>query len=760
MKLPPDMTVENALEVYNNDSDVEYAEPNYYVYFTKTPDDISFSKLWGLHNTGQSVNETSGTSDADIDAPEAWEITTGSSDVVVAVVDSGVDYNHPDLSANIWTNAGEIEDNGIDDDGNGYVDDVRGWDFVDDDNVPLDSHDHGTHVAGIIAAVGDNATGITGVGWTAKIMVLKAGTAFGTIVDTVSAIEYASANGAHIINCSYGSPNFSQTEKDAIDASSAVVICAAGNDGTNNDISPNYPSDYTSSNIISVAATDQNDGLATFDTGSSNFGVTSVDVAAPGTNIYSSRPSRQTVWSDNFDDNDISDWSTGGKNNTWGTTDEMAVSGSYSLTDSPGANYQNDTDSWIRAPGLDLSTFNGSKLEFKIRGHSEAGYDYLELQVSTDLANWLNMGIIYDDYSDDWYLSIFDLGAYDGQSTVYIRFRFISDSTNVNVGWYIDDVIVTAASSSYDGTEYQFFEGTSMAAPIVSGIAALVKAQSPALTHTEIKSAIENGVDAVPALEGTVATGGRVNAVRALKPLSPSNLSATVESSAQIDLSWADNSSNESGFKIERKICEMISDSNEERWESDGTEIDSGGIRSVSGGNNADIYVQIAAVSEGVTSFSDTDCSDELIYYYRVRSYNPNGNSDYSNEGTTMSVNSGGGGGGLCFIATAAFGSSLEPNVKILRQFRDRFLIDNKLGKSFVSFYNAYSPPIAGFITSYDSLRSMVRVLLLPVIGMSWFALRFGLASTMLVISFFGVGVIGLTVFLIRNRRTRQSRVF
>ena len=134
IKLPEDMTVEQALEVYKSDPDVEYAEPNYYCYATATfPNDPLFGDLWGLNNDG----------DNDIDAPEAWDITTGSSDVIIAVIDSGVDYNHPDLAANVWTNPGETPGDGQDNDGNGHVDDVMGWDFVDDDNDPIDSDDHG-----------------------------------------------------------------------------------------------------------------------------------------------------------------------------------------------------------------------------------------------------------------------------------------------------------------------------------------------------------------------------------------------------------------------------------------------------------------------------------------------------------------------------------------------------------------------------------------------------------------------------------------
>src|SRR5262249_48878129 len=149
----------------------------------------SFSSLWGLHNTGQ----TGGTPDADIDAPEAWDVTTGSSSVVVAVIDTGVDYTHPDLAANIWTNAGEVPGNGVDDDHNGYVDDVHGYDFVNNDGDPMDDHFHGTHVAGTIGAVGNNGTGVAGINWNVKIMALKFldGNGGGYASDAIRAVNYA-----------------------------------------------------------------------------------------------------------------------------------------------------------------------------------------------------------------------------------------------------------------------------------------------------------------------------------------------------------------------------------------------------------------------------------------------------------------------------------------------------------------------------------------------------------------------------------------
>ncbi|MDX1707267.1 MAG: S8 family peptidase, partial [Desulfobacterales bacterium] len=345
VQLPEGTDIDEALEIYLEDPDVEHAEPNYVVSADiAPPDDSYFNRLWGLHNTGQNVNGTNGTNDADIDALEAWDVTTGSSDVVVAVIDSGVDVNHEDLEANLWINTGEVADNGIDDDANGYIDDINGWDFLVNDNDPRDAHGHGTHVAGTIAAVGDNNKGVTGVSWSAKIMVLRFLDAWGlgSTANAIAAIEYASSMGADIINNSWGGGGYNQALKDAIDASGALVVCAAGNSSRNNDSIPHYPSSYTSTNIIAVAATNQNDQLAGF----SNYGNVSVDVAAPGTNIYSAAPGRETIWQDNFDDGNINGWTTGGTNNTWNATDQQSYSGAYSLTDSPGANYLNNTNSW------------------------------------------------------------------------------------------------------------------------------------------------------------------------------------------------------------------------------------------------------------------------------------------------------------------------------------------------------------------------------------------------------------------------------
>lgn len=292
--LPKDLPVEKAVTIYENVPFVEYAEPDFVLEPTKFPNDPFFDRLWGLHNTGQ----TGGDYDVDIDAPQAWNVSVGDPDTTVAVIDSGVNIGHPDLKDNIWINPGEIPRNGKDDDNNGYVDDTRGWDFINDDPSVYDRQDgerHGTHVAGTIAAVGNNDRGVTGVNWRASIVPLKfLGPEGGFVSDAVEAIDYAVAEGVDISNNSWGGGFYSQTLKDAIDRADAaghLFVAAAGNGGSDgmgddNDQNPFYPASYDSSNIISVAATNKGDYLTRF----SNYGDTTVDLGAPGLNILSTLP--------------------------------------------------------------------------------------------------------------------------------------------------------------------------------------------------------------------------------------------------------------------------------------------------------------------------------------------------------------------------------------------------------------------------------------------------------------------------------------
>ncbi len=289
VKLARGASAERAIAMYRARPDVEYVEPNYLRTIAATPDDPSFPQQWGLNNVGQ----TGGIADADIDAPEAWDITTGSNDVVVAIIDSGVDYLHADLAANIWSNPGECTGNGVDDDGNGYVDDCHGIDTFDGDPDPRDQNGHGTHVAGIVGATGNNAVGVTGVAWNVKILPCKFMNMFGQGSDAqaIECLEYVAALKARGVNVIASNNSWSglwpgQALYDAIRAQmdqGILFVGAAGNSGWDNDGAiAEFPCSFNLPNILCVANYTDQDALAS----SSGFGSSTVHLAAPGTAIY------------------------------------------------------------------------------------------------------------------------------------------------------------------------------------------------------------------------------------------------------------------------------------------------------------------------------------------------------------------------------------------------------------------------------------------------------------------------------------------
>ncbi len=283
VELPAGTSVAEAAAAFEADPDVAFAEPNSVRHIADlVPNDPMFAS----------------TQMAKISAPSAWDLTTGSSSVIVAVLDSGVAYDHEDLATNIWTN--DDPPGGGDDDGNGFVDDTHGWDFVQDDPTPLDFNSHGTHVAGTIGGVGNNNKGVAGVNWTVSIMPIRAGDFYGSLEssDIVNGVIYACANGARVVNESFTGGFSNSAEIAAMSApacANTLFVAAAGNDTVDTDSFGNaqFPCNYTLANVICVAATTSSDTLAPF----SNFGTTSVDLAAPGVSIQSSIPRWSAVGS-------------------------------------------------------------------------------------------------------------------------------------------------------------------------------------------------------------------------------------------------------------------------------------------------------------------------------------------------------------------------------------------------------------------------------------------------------------------------------
>jgi subtilisin family serine protease len=493
VKIPDGESVEEAIAAYGLQADVEYAEPNYYRHATATPNDPSFGNLWGLDK---------------IQCPAAWDTQTGNPNVVVAVVDSGAALDHEDLLDNIWQNTVEVlGDNGVDDDGNGKIDDYYGWDFIgwipgtydppqyepEGDNDPDDDHyrSHGTHVSGTIGAVGGNAIGISGVNWQASVMVLKIldENGNGYVSNEIEAIEYAIENGAQIINASFSGEGSSTSEYNALwQAGNAgiLVVAAAGNDGRNHDFMPVYPSGYDLPNIISVGATDPNDVLASF----SNYGAMSVDVAAPGVGIYSTEAG------------DTYRYLSG----TSMATPHVSGLAALIWAENPGITYIEVKDRILN--GVDV--IQGLMGNVLMAGRINANKSINPLAKAPDAPGGLEVEAVS--------AAQIDLSWIDNASD---ESGFKIERATLSEGPYHHIMTVGPNAESYNDV----------------GLSELT-------TYYYKVRAFNSAGDSVYSNEGSATT----------YLAEPDNLTATPVSSSQIDLGWTDNSELEIGYRIERKL--------------------------------------------------------------------------------------------------------------------------------------------------------------------------------------------------------------
>lgn len=756
LNLQRGVSLEQALETYRADPAVLAVSPNYLRYPSLTPNDARFGELWGMHNTGQTITGASyttnnpGTNDADIDAPEAWDImvsggaspmSVGASTVVVAVIDTGVDYTHPDLAGAMW-NASTATIPSAN----------HGYDFADGDTdtYPLNS-EHGTHVAGIIAATGNNAIGVAGVAYGVQVMALKVFSDLGnhaTDADIISAINYAVANSAHIINMSLGgggpeNPVLTTAVANAVNAG-VLVVAAAGNESrpstnltyiANNDITPVWPANYAShtstrDGVISVAATDQADRLASF----SNVGASTVSVGAPGVNILSTVTGRTVLQSETlagvgvgtdtrcstlpqtcmngtiFDAGGTNADCTVGAGGTacrWGAYKPTATFAYlYGDNDAVVSGYNSNIDGTIRSTTISTSGAQRIVLRYFAVWDLECNNDYVDVEVFNG-TTWqqlsapdLNVNNTQTGFCTSTHTHTgrtypafgpievaHDITAHSN-TALQVRFRFVTNgsvnTSSLTGGFLMGDIAIDVQTSNYT-TSYKIYNGTSMASPMTAGVAALVKSRNPGYTVAQLKQAVVNTGDSVAALSGTTASGRRVNArnalvVPAITSLSPS--SAIIGSPA---FTLTVNGVNfETGAAV--------------RW--------NGAARTTTRVSSTQLTASILAAdiastaTASVTVFNSVSGSVSSAATFNVA--------------PARLVND-----GYCFIATAAYGTPMADDVRYLRAFRDEYLETNEAGRWFVSQYYKHSPPLADYLRQHEDLRAVVRTALGPLVGLS-----------------------------------------
>jgi subtilisin family serine protease len=484
---------------------VAWAQPNYrYEATAAAPDDSFFAQLWGL-GSGPGV-----------DVLPAWDTTQGSGQVI-AVLDTGVDLTHPDLAPNL----------------------VPGHDFVDGDTDPDDHQYHGTHVAGTAAAVAGNALGVAGVAPAAKVLPVRVldGDGHGSTSAIAQGIQYAADRGADVINMSLGGPGGAgdQLFMDALqyaNAKDVVVVAAAGNStpgspDRDNDLFPTSPCTLPAQNMICVAALTSSGALA----GYSHYGATTVDVGAPGSNILSAKTDwGAPLYADGFEAT-LSAW------NPTGWDDVMSSNGTMAATDSPGGSYLgSDISPLMKATSLDLSGRRGCRMHFDVRYELAPGFDgsgeldFLFAGAFTSTSAWDGDAWV-GSTSGAFEPTEVSISELDGRSDVRPAFELWSNADGAQAdGAYVDNVEVLCRDQTYTnavlpdpndyelpgGGSYMAIQGTSMAAPHVAGVAALVRAADPGAPDTQVVEALKAGAVAQPSLAGKTVTGGRVNAPGAI----------------------------------------------------------------------------------------------------------------------------------------------------------------------------------------------------------------------------------------------------
>ena len=471
---------------------VALAEPNFLRYPTdlRKPNDAQFGWQYGLQNTGQEVNGLFGTANADIGFLKAWGLARpATNEIVVGIIDSGIDTLHPDLVSNLWTNPGEIPGNGIDDDGDGLVDDIHGYDFSLGTGNLVDASDHGTHVAGIVAASGNNGLGVIGVDFQAHLMALKVASdekSYYSTAAIIEAIQYAAmmkARGVNLValNASYGGGGYNFSEVSAIKAAGdagIVFVAAAGNSTNNNDLLPFYPASYRLPNMIVVGASDPNDALAYF----SNYGSKTVDLAAPGLNIYSCLPTTLPAYTTSVAVSNLVFVA-----NPFQYSSATPVSGITATIWDCGFGYPADFPAAV-SNNIALIQRGGLLFADKVANAKAAGA----------------LAVI-----------IFNNAPGNFTGTLQAPGNWIPDiSLSQADGLALQAILPTTGTvlNTFDPMlHYQFLNGTSMAAPHVSAAVAFAAMNFPNESVSQRIQRILSHTTPVPALAGKTITGGRLN---------------------------------------------------------------------------------------------------------------------------------------------------------------------------------------------------------------------------------------------------------